>query len=91
MRRFDLKVLLLLSLGHMTVELGPGASPAILPCIAPGMMAGFAIGAGGIRVTLLGIVADHFGVNAALKSIAVLPVVAFIVSMMPRFAPEHNA
>ncbi len=55
--------------------------------IASGIMTGFAIGAGGIGVTLLGVVADHFGVYTALKSIAVLPVAAFILSMALRFAP----
>jgi MFS transporter, FSR family, fosmidomycin resistance protein len=91
MRRFSLRILLLLSLGHMTVDLYQGALPAILACIASKMMTGFAIGAGGIGVTLLGVVADHFGVYTALKSIAVLPVIAFVLSIMLRFTPEHNA
>jgi FSR family fosmidomycin resistance protein-like MFS transporter len=56
------------------------------------MMTGFAIGAGGIGVTLLGVVEDHFGVHTALtKSLAVLPVVAVILSTMLKFTPEHNA
>jgi MFS transporter, FSR family, fosmidomycin resistance protein len=58
--------------------------------IASGLMTGFAIGAGGIGVTLLGVVADHFSVYTALKSIAVLPVAAFILSMMLRFAPGQE-
>jgi FSR family fosmidomycin resistance protein-like MFS transporter len=41
--------------------------------VASGLMVGFAIGAGGFGVTLLGVIADHFGVAAALKSILVLP------------------
>jgi FSR family fosmidomycin resistance protein-like MFS transporter len=53
--------------------------------IASGLMTGFAIGAGGIGVTLLGLVADHFGVYTALKSIAILPVVGFIFSLVLRY------
>ena len=59
--------------------------------IASGLMTGFAIGAGGIGVTLLGVVADHFSVYTALKSIAVLPFAAFALSMMLRYAPERQA
>jgi MFS transporter, FSR family, fosmidomycin resistance protein len=56
--------------------------------VASGLMTGFAIGAGGIGVTLLGVVADHFGVLTALRSVAILPVVAVILSMILRFSPE---
>ena len=57
--------------------------------IASGLMVGFAIGAGGIGVTLLGVVADHFGVVRALQSIAVLPVAAFIFSMILRYPAQR--
>lgn len=53
--------------------------------IASGLMVGFAIGAGGICVTLLGILADHFGVPFALKSIAVLPVAGFFLSLAVQY------
>jgi FSR family fosmidomycin resistance protein-like MFS transporter len=56
--------------------------------IASGLMVGFAIGAGGICVTLLGVVADHLGVPFALRSIAVLPLLGFILSLMLRY-PEQ--
>jgi MFS transporter, FSR family, fosmidomycin resistance protein len=58
--------------------------------VASGLMTGFAIGAGGIGVTLLGVVADHYSVYTALKSIAVLPVVAFILSIILRFEPGRK-
>lgn len=58
--------------------------------VASGLMTGFAIGAGGIGVTLLGVVADHFSVYIALESIAVLPVAAFILSMVLRYSPERQ-
>lgn len=49
--------------------------------IASGLMVGFAIGTGGLGVTILGIIADHFGVDNALKSITVLPVVGLLLSL----------
>ena len=55
--------------------------------IASGLMVGFAIGAGGICVTLLGVIADHYGVPFALKSIAVLPFIGLIFSVALRY-PE---
>ncbi len=58
--------------------------------IASGLMVGFAIGAGGICVTLLGVLADHFGVPFALKSIAVLPFLGLIMSLTLRY-PDQNA
>jgi FSR family fosmidomycin resistance protein-like MFS transporter len=59
--------------------------------VASGLMTGFAIGVGGVGVTLLGVVADHFGVAAALKSIAVLPVTGFVLSLILRYPPERDA
>lgn len=56
--------------------------------IASGLMVGFAIGTGGICVTLLGIVADHFGVPFALRSIAVLPLIGLILSLMLRYPDQ---
>ena len=56
--------------------------------IASGLMAGFAIGTGGIGVTILGIVADHFGVPVALKSITLLPLAGFLMSCFIRY-PAH--
>lgn len=53
--------------------------------VASGLMAGFAIGTGGIGVTLLGIIADHFGVQVALQSIALLPVAGLLISLFIRF------
>ena len=58
--------------------------------IASGLMVGFAIGAGGICVTLLGIVADHYGVPYALKSIMILPFIGFILSMILKYPKQHR-
>jgi MFS transporter, FSR family, fosmidomycin resistance protein len=53
--------------------------------IASGLTTGFAIGAGGIGVTLLGVVADRFGVPFAMKSIFIFPVVGFFLSLMLKY------
>jgi FSR family fosmidomycin resistance protein-like MFS transporter len=53
--------------------------------IASGLLVGFAIGTGGIGVTLLGVVADHFGVPAALRSIIIIPLIGFIMSLFLRY------
>jgi FSR family fosmidomycin resistance protein-like MFS transporter len=48
---------------------------------ASGLMVGFAIGAGGLGVTFLGIVADHYGVPAALNAIIFLPIIGTLLSL----------
>lgn len=52
--------------------------------VASGLMVGFAIGTGGIGVTVLGVIADHFGVPFALKSIFVLPLAGLVLSLFVR-------
>lgn len=53
--------------------------------IASGLMVGFAIGTGGVGVTILGIFADHYGVPAALKSITILPVIGLAISSLLQY------
>jgi MFS transporter, FSR family, fosmidomycin resistance protein len=53
--------------------------------VASGLMVGFAIGTGGMGVTLLGVVADNFGVPVALESIMILPFIGFILSLIVRY------
>ncbi len=59
--------------------------------MASGLMTGFAIGAGGVGVTLLGVMADHFGVDIALKSIGMLPVAGLVLSLILRYPPRQGA
>jgi len=56
--------------------------------VASGLMAGFAIGTGGICVTLLGVVADHFGVPAALQAVMALPVAGLLLALGLRYRQE---
>jgi MFS transporter, FSR family, fosmidomycin resistance protein len=53
--------------------------------IASGLMVGFAIGIGGLGVTLLGLVADSFGIPMALKAIMILPVIGLGLSLVIRY------
>jgi FSR family fosmidomycin resistance protein-like MFS transporter len=50
--------------------------------MASGLIVGFAIGAGGLGVTLLGWVADHWGLPAALWISALLPLAGFAVALL---------
>ena len=64
---------------------------AILPQhlgIASGMMVGFTISAGGIGVTLLGLIADTWGVPMAIKAVFVLPLIAFVLSLLINYPQE---
>lgn len=56
--------------------------------VAAGLMVGFAIGAGGICVTFLGVLADHFGVPFALKSITILPLIGLVLCLILRYPEE---
>jgi FSR family fosmidomycin resistance protein-like MFS transporter len=55
------------------------------PGMASGLIVGFAIGAGGLGVTALGWLADHFGLLAALWVSALMPLVGFVAAL---FLPE---
>lgn len=48
--------------------------------MASGLMVGFAIGTGGLGVTLLGLVADNWGVPTALQTMTAMPIMGFLLS-----------
>jgi FSR family fosmidomycin resistance protein-like MFS transporter len=80
---------LLISTFSVTIVMAQRLLPDRLG-IASGLMVGFAIGTGGIGVTLLGFVADHLGVPAALESIVVLPFAAFVLSLFLNYPGEKR-
>jgi FSR family fosmidomycin resistance protein-like MFS transporter len=53
--------------------------------MASGMMVGFTISAGGIGVTLLGGVADTWGVLMAIKAVFVMPLIAFGLALLLKY------
>jgi len=77
----------LVSSFSITVALGQAYLPRRLG-LAAGLIVGLAIGTGGIGVTILGWVADHWGLYAALHLIAVLPVAGLAVALC---LPEPRA
>ncbi len=58
--------------------------------IASGMMVGFTISAGGIGVTLLGVIADTWGVPMAIKAVFVLPLIAFALTLLVKYPQERE-
>jgi FSR family fosmidomycin resistance protein-like MFS transporter len=57
--------------------------------VVSGMMVGFAIGTGGIGVTLLGYLADLWGIPFALKAIALMPVIGLLIAWFIPYPPKR--
>jgi FSR family fosmidomycin resistance protein-like MFS transporter len=55
--------------------------------MASGMMVGFTISAGGIGVTLLGAIADTWGIPIAIKAIFAMPLIAFGLGLLLKYPP----
>jgi FSR family fosmidomycin resistance protein-like MFS transporter len=70
----------LVSSFSVTVALGQSYLPRHLG-MAAGLIVGLAIGTGGLGVTLLGWVADHWGLQTTLHLVAILPVVGFAAAL----------
>jgi len=71
----------------VTVALGQAYLPRHLG-MAAGLIVGLAIGTGGLGVTLLGWIADHWGLYAALHLIAALPLAGLAAALC---LPEPRA
>ncbi|MDW7675363.1 MAG: MFS transporter [Bacillota bacterium] len=56
--------------------------------LASGLMLGFAIGAGGIGVPILGVVADHFGLATVMTVISLLPILGVSLALFLPAPPE---
>jgi FSR family fosmidomycin resistance protein-like MFS transporter len=70
----------LVSSFSVTVALGQAYLPRQLG-MAAGLIVGLAIGTGGLGVTALGWIADHWGLHAALRLVTVLPVAGLVVAL----------
>jgi len=81
--------MVLVSSSGITVVMGQAIVPQRLG-MASGLMVGFAIGAGGVGVTLLGVIADHWGVPVALKTIFALPLIGFGLSLFVQYPPKKT-
>jgi FSR family fosmidomycin resistance protein-like MFS transporter len=78
--RPNVRLIAQLALGHFVIDSYLPRSPGM----ASGLIVGFAMGAGGLGVTVLGWVADRHGVPAALWISALTPLAAFVAA---RFLP----
>jgi FSR family fosmidomycin resistance protein-like MFS transporter len=74
----------LVSTFTVSVVLGQAYMPGN-PGMASGLIVGFATGAGGLGVTALGWVADHWGLTASLWISSMMPLLGFVVAL---FLPE---
>jgi len=74
----------LVSTFTVSVVLGQAYMPRN-PGMASGLIVGFAIGAGGLGVTVLGWVADHWGLIVSLWISALMPLAGFVIAL---FLPE---
>src|SRR2546427_3512717 len=78
----------LVSTFTVSVVLGQSYLPRN-PGMASGLIVGFAIGTGGLGVTFLGWVADHWGLPSVLWICALMPLLGFVVALfLPRPRPE---
>jgi FSR family fosmidomycin resistance protein-like MFS transporter len=81
--------MILVSSFGVTVVMAHSIIPERLGVVS-GLMVGFAIGAGGVGVTLLGVIADHWGVPMALKTVFILPWIAFLLSLLVEYPPKKR-
>jgi FSR family fosmidomycin resistance protein-like MFS transporter len=81
--------MVLISTFALTTVMGQALLPQNLG-MASGMMVGFTMSAGGLGVTLLGMIADTWGVPMAVKSIFALPFIAFILSLLIKYPLEKT-
>ena len=81
--------MVLISSFALTTVMGQALLPQYLG-MASGMMVGFTISAGGIGVTLLGVIADTWGVPMAIKAIFVLPLIASGLTLLVKYPLEKE-
>lgn len=80
--------MILVSTFTVTIVMAQTILPNYLGVVS-GLMVGFAVGTGGIGVTLLGMIADLWGVPVAMKSILVLPVLGCCMSLLLAYPPKR--
>jgi len=85
---FGLAGVAIIASNSVTMAIGQSLMPNNLG-MASGLILGLAMGIGGIATTILGWVADHWGVSLALQITFVLPILAFFAFLpIPYQAPS---
>lgn len=72
----------------VTMAIGQSLMPRNVG-MASGLILGLAMGIGGISTTLLGWVADHWGISTALQITFILPILAFLVFLPIPYPPRQ--
>ncbi len=85
---FTLAGLVLISSNSTTMAMAQSFMPRNLG-MASGLILGFAMGIGGVSTTILGWVADHWGVPSALQITFVLPFLAFLACWPISYPPKQ--
>jgi FSR family fosmidomycin resistance protein-like MFS transporter len=85
---FGVLGLVLISSFSITVVMAQRLMPNNIG-MASGLTVGFSIGTGGLGVTVLGMIADAYGVPSALKFITVLPIAGALLSLLVKY-PKHE-
>jgi FSR family fosmidomycin resistance protein-like MFS transporter len=84
---FSMAGMFIIMSNAVTMAIGQSLMPNNLG-MASGLLLGFAMGIGGISTTILGWVADHWGVPAALQATFVLPILAFLSFLPIPYPPK---
>jgi FSR family fosmidomycin resistance protein-like MFS transporter len=85
---FSLAGMLLISSNSTTMAMAQSFMPQNLG-MASGLILGFSMGVGGVFTTILGWVADHWGVPSALHITFFLPLLAFLVCFPISYPPKE--
>jgi FSR family fosmidomycin resistance protein-like MFS transporter len=84
---FSMAGMFIIMSNAVTMAIGQSLMPNNLG-MASGLLLGFSMGVGGISTTILGWVADHWGIPAALQATFVLPILAFLTFLPIPYPPQ---
>jgi FSR family fosmidomycin resistance protein-like MFS transporter len=85
---FSMAGMFIIMSNAVTMAIGQSLMPNKLG-MASGLLLGFSMGIGGVSTTILGWVADHWGIPAALQATFVLPILAFLVFLPIPYPPRQ--
>jgi MFS transporter, FSR family, fosmidomycin resistance protein len=80
--------LVLISSNSTTMAMAQSFMPRNLG-MASGLILGFSMGIGGVSTTLLGLVADHWGIPATIQITCLLPILAFLACWPISYPPAE--
>ena len=86
---FSIAGLVLISSNSTTMAMAQSFMPRNLG-MASGLILGFSMGVGGVSTTLLGLVADHWGIPATLQITCLLPILAFLACWPISYPPAKS-